>query len=343
MRIKLFAPAGVPEHSPTRRQILSGAILPSAALLALSCALLSPVSAQERAPIRLIVSVPAGGSIDLVARLLSDKMKETLNEPVVIENRAGAGGRLAMAEVKKSPPDGKTIYIGTSGLFSVLPNIYGDRLEYDAVKDYTPITRLVRFDLAFAAGSAVPANNIKDAIAWARANPGKALFGTPGPGTTSHFVGVMISKATGIPFQHVPYKGGTPAINDAIGGHIPFIINSFADMFPNYQAGKLKILANPGPKRSPLDPSIATLKEAGIDVAADIAIDAYGPAGMSPDLVKRLHDAMVGAIASPDVAARMKTYGLFPAPSTPEQLAQFQVEETKLWAVPIKESGFTGE
>jgi tripartite-type tricarboxylate transporter receptor subunit TctC len=297
----------------------------------------------ERAPIRLIVSVPPGGSIDLVGRLLADKMKDSLSEPVVVENRGGAGGRLAMAEVKKSPPDGHTIYIGTSGPFTVLPNIYGDKLEYDAIKDYTPIGRLVRFDLAFAMGPMVPAKNIKDALAWAKANPDKASFGTPGPGTTSHFVGVMISKATGIPIAHVPYKGGTPAINDVIGSHIPFIVNSFADMFEQHKAGGLQILADTGPKRSPLEPAIPTLRESGIDVAADVAIDAYGPAGMAPDLVKRIHTAMIQAISAPDVQQRLKTYGLFASPASPEELVKFQTEETKMWAVPIKDSGFTGE
>ncbi len=300
-------------------------------------------TAGDKAPIRQIISVPPGGSIDLVGRLLSDKMKDSLNEPVIVENRAGAGGRLAMAEVKKSPPDGRTIYIGTSGPFSVLPNIYGDKLEYDAIKDYTPIGRLVRFDLAFAMGPAVPAKNLKDALAWAKANPGKASFGTPGPGTTSHFVGVMISKATGIPLTHVPYKGGTPAINDVLGGHLPFIVNSFADMFEQHKAGGLQILADTGPKRSPLEPAIPTLKESGIDVAADVAIDAYGPAGMPADLVKRIHTAMMQAISAPDVQQRLKTYGLFAAPSSPEELVKFQTDETRMWAVPIKDSGFTGE
>ena len=313
------------------------------ALLATAPSFAQAPAPADKAPIRLIVSVPAGGSIDLIARLMADKLKESLNEPVVIENRGGAGGRLAMAEVKKSPPDGRTIYIGTSGPFTVLPNIYGDKLEYDAIKDYTPIGRLVRFDLAFAAGPAVPAKNIKDAIAWARANPGKASFGTPGPGTTSHFVGVMIAKATGVTLTHVPYKGGTPAINDVIGGHLPFIVNSFADMFEQHKAGGLTILADAGPKRSPLEPAIPTLRESGIDVAADVAIDAYFPANTSADLVKRMNKAMTDAINSPDVTQRMRVYGLFPATTGPEELVKLQMEETKMWAQPIKDSGFTGE
>lgn len=321
----------------------------AAARVAAALALLvgAPAFAQapvpEKAPIRLIVSVPPGGSIDLIARLMAEKMKDSLGEPVVVENRGGAGGRLAMAEVKKSPPDGRTIYVGPSGTFSVMPNIYGDKLEYDPVRDYTPIGRLVRFDLAFATGPATPARNIKDAIAWAKANPDKAAFGTPGAGTTSQFVGVMISRAAGINLIHVPYKGGTPAINDVVGAHLPFIVNSFADMFEQHKAGGLTILADAGPKRSPLEPSIPTLKEAGIDVAADVAIDAYFPANTPADIVKRTNKAMTDAINAPDVTQRMRVYGLFPAPTGPEELVKFQMEETKMWAQPIKDSGFTGD
>ncbi|MGZ3411736.1 MAG: Bug family tripartite tricarboxylate transporter substrate binding protein [Xanthobacteraceae bacterium] len=306
-------------------------------------ALCAPALAQEKAPIRLVVGVTAGGSIDLIARLLADKLKDSLNDQVVVENRGGAGGRLALNEVKNSRPDGRTIYVNTSGPFSVLPNIYGDKLDYDPVKDFSPIGRLVRFDLAFTTGPATGAQNIAEGIAWARANPSKAAYGTPGPGTTSHFIGVMIAKATGIPFTHVPYKGGTPALNDLAGGHVSFVINSFADTIELHKAGKLRILADTGPKRSPLAPEIPTLQESGINVAADVAIDAYGPANLPPELIKRLHGALTDAINAPDVQQRMRTYGLFPAPSTPEELVKFQVEETKMWEVPIRESGFKGD
>lgn len=303
----------------------------------------APAPAQENAPIRLIIGVPAGGSIDLIARLLADKMKDTLGEPVVVESHAGAGGRIAVNEVKNARPDGRTIYIGTSGPFVVLPNIYGDKLGYDPVKDFTPLGRLVRFDLALASGPAVPAQNVSDALAWARAHPTQASFGTPGPGTTSHFVGVMIAKATGIPLTHVPYKGGTPAVNDVVGGHLPFIVNSLADMAEQHKAGKLRILADSAGRRSPLLPDVPTLKESGIDVVADVAIDAYGPAGVPAETAKRLYAAMAQAINTVEVQQRMRAYGLFPAPSTPEELVAFQVEEVKLWAEPIKVSGFTGE
>lgn len=313
------------------------------ALAFAACTLTQPAFAQDKAPIRLVIGVPAGGSIDLIARLLADKLKDSLNDQVIVDIRAGAGGRLAVQETKKSAPDGRTIYVGASNTFTVLPNVYGDRLDYDPVKDFAPVGRLVRFDLGFAAGPAVPANNIKDAIAWARANPSKATYGTPGPGTTSHFVGVMIAQATGIPMTHVPYKGGTPAINDLMGGHVAFVINSFADMNEQHQAGKIRILADVGPKRSPLDPSVPTLKESSIDVVADVAIDAYAPAGVPADQIKRLNAALVQAINTPDIQQRMRSYGLFPAPSSPDELRAFQAAEVKMWAEPIKASGFKGD
>jgi tripartite-type tricarboxylate transporter receptor subunit TctC len=318
------------------RRLISGLVLAA-------CALALPAHAQDKAPIRLVIGVPAGGSIDLIARLLAEKMKDSLNDQVIVDIRAGAGGRLAVAETKKSQPDGRTIYVGASNTFTVLPNVYGDRLEYDPVKDFSPVGRLIRFDLAFATGPAVPAQNIKDALAWAKANPSKAAYGTPGPGTTSHFVGVMIANASGIPMTHVPYKGGTPGVNDLMGGHLTFMVNSFADMFQQHQSGRLRILASVGARRSPLDGNVPTLKESGINVEADVAIDAYAPAGVPAEQIRRLNTAMVQAINSPDVRQRMQAYGLFPAASSPQELAAFQAAEVKMWAEPIKASGFKGE
>jgi tripartite-type tricarboxylate transporter receptor subunit TctC len=297
----------------------------------------------DKAPVRLIVGVSAGGSIDLLARQLADKMKDILGEPVVVENRSGANQRIALAEVRKSPPDARTLYIGTSGPFSILPNIYGDKLEYDPIKDFTPVARLVHFDLAIAVGPSTPAKSLSDLVAWLKANPDKATYGTPGAGTTSHFVGVMFAGSINAKLTHVPYKGGTPAINDLVGGHIPMLINSLADMMEQHKAGNLRIVAATGPKRSTLLPDIPTLKESGVDVAVDIAIDAYGSGNIPPAAVKRMNAALIAALGNADVLQRILTYGLLPAPSSPEELARKQVEETKLWAAPIKASGFTGE
>ena len=264
---------------------------------------------SEKNPVRFIVGVPAGGSIDLLARQLAEKMKDILGEPVLVENRAGANQRIALAEVRKSPPDARTLYIGTSGPFSILPNIYGDKLDYDPVKDFTPIARLVHFDLAIGVGAATPAQNLPELIAWLRANPQKASYGTPGAGTTSHFVGVMFASSLATPLIHVPYKGGTPAINDLVGGHIPMLINSLADMLEQHKAGNLRIVAATGPKRSALLPEVPTLKESGVDVAVDIAIDVYGSGNAPPALVTRMNAVLLQAISNADVLSRILAYG----------------------------------
>jgi tripartite-type tricarboxylate transporter receptor subunit TctC len=270
-------------------------------------------------------------------------MKDILGEPVVVENRPGANQRLAMAEVRKSPPDARTLYIGTSGPFSILPNIYGAKLEYDPVKDFTPIARLVHFDLGVATGPATPAQDLRELVSWLKANPTKATYGTPGAGTTSHFVGVMFASSIGAPLIHVPYKGGTPAINDLVGGHIPMLINSLADMVEQHKAGNLRIVAATGPKRSALLPEVPTLKESGVNVAVDIAIDVYGSGNTPPPLVTRMNAVLVAAIGNTDVLQRILAYGLLPAPSSAEELTAKQIEETALWAEPIKASGFSGE
>ncbi len=303
----------------------------------------TPLAAEEQAPVRLIVGVSAGGSIDLLARQLADKMKDSLGEPVVVENRAGANQRIALAEVRKSLPDARTIYIGTSGPFSILPNIYGGNLDYDPVKDFTPIARLGHFDLAIAAGPAAPAKNLAELIAWLKANPHRASYGTPGAGTTSHFVGVMFATSTGTVLTHVPYKGGTPAINDLVGGHIPMLVDSLADMLEQHNSGNLRIVAAAGPQRSALLPDVPTLKESGVNAAVDIAIDAYAAGKVPAPAAERMTKVLLAALDNPDVLARIRAYGLLPAPADAQQLARKQAEETKLWAAPIQASGFTGE
>jgi len=291
-----------------------------------------------------MVGVPAGGSADMVARLLAEKLQTSLGETVIVENRPSASARQAVNEVKNSTPDGSTLYVGPNSPFSVLPHVYGDAVGYDPVRDFTPIIRLTRLDLGLASGPAVPAKNITEALAWARNNPSKATYGTSGAGTISHFLGVMIAKATGIPFVHVPYKGGAAATTDLLGGHVSFMIASIADQVAPHKADKLHVLANLGQKRSPLLPEVPTLKEAGIEgIAADLAIDVYAAAKTPPAIVSRLNAAFSAAINEPDIQKKIVTYGLFPAPSTPEELRAFQHAEFEMWKEPIKASGFAGD
>jgi tripartite-type tricarboxylate transporter receptor subunit TctC len=299
--------------------------------------------ADDKAPVRILVGLAAGGSNDLIARELAERLRTITGDQYVVENKPGASQRIALAELRRAPPDGRTFIVATNSPFSTLPNVYGDKLGYDPVKDFTPIGRMVKFDTGLATGPLVEAKSFNDFVTWAKANPAHATYGTPGAGTSPHFIGVMLGNALGLPLTHVPYKGGAPALNDLIGGHLPMLINSLPDMLQQHRAGKLRIIASTGKARSPLTPEVPTLTELGVPISAEIGIDIYGPAGIPADTVSRLNAALVQAVTSPATRDRFTTYGLVIAPSSPQQLAEFQVEEVNKWAAPIKASGYSGE
>jgi tripartite-type tricarboxylate transporter receptor subunit TctC len=313
---------------------------------AVALLLLGPnaASAQgDKGQARILVGLAAGGTNDLVARELALRLSDITGDSYIVENKTGATQRLALGEVKKSAPDGRTILLATNSPFSILPTVYGDKVGYDPVKDFTPLGRIVTFDNGIAIGPKVNGQSFADYVAWCKANPGEASYGTPGAGTASHFIGVIIGKSIGVPLAHVPYRGGTPAQIDIIGGHLPMLINGLADMMENHKAGKLKVVAITGPTRSPLLPEAPTLKELGIDVAAVTAVDIYGPAGMPPDVVKKINDALVKALNEPKTREKLLTYGVNIVPSTPDELAKMQLAEMKMWEEPIRVSGYTGE
>ena len=311
------------------------------AAAATALALFNPTSALAQN--RILVGLAAGGTNDLVARELAARLSAITGESYIVENKPGATQRLALAELKKSAPDGHTIVLATNSPFSILPTIYGDKVGYDPVKDFTPIGRVVTFDNGVALGPKVNGQSFADYVAWCKANKDQASYGTPGAGTASHFIGVIIGKQIGVPLAHVPYRGGTPAQADLIGGHLPMLINGLADMMENHKAGKVKVVAITGDKRSPLLPEAPTLKELGFDVSAVTGVDIYGPAGMAPDLVKKINANLVKALNDPDTRKKLLAYGVNIVPSSPEELAKIQFAEMKMWEEPVKASGYTGD
>ncbi len=313
------------------------------AVASLAVALPSAAFAQGKGTLRLLVGVQAGASTDTIARLLADKLQVSLGENVVVENRPGAAQRIALGELKKAAPDGRTIMLAGSAALSIIPHIYGDKTGYDPFKDFLPITRVVKFQVGLATGPMTGAKNLKEFIAWAKANPEKASYGTPGAGSSSHFVGIMLGKAIGVPMVHVPYKGGAPALTDVIAGHIALISTALSDLPTYHKAGQITIIASAGPERNPQLPDVPTLKESGIDVAFDVGFDVYTVAGTPPDVVKKVNAALVEAIKSPDVSAKLNAMGLQPAATSAEELAAKQADEFKLWAEPVKESGVKGD
>lgn len=298
--------------------------------------------AQDKPPVRILVGFPPGGSADTVARLVADKMRVSLGQNVLIDNKPGAAGRVALGELKRAAPDGQTLCLQPSGALVVSPWLYKN-LGFDPVRDFTPVARVVTFDFAITAGPGAPSGDLKAILAWMKANPSKANYGTPGAGTVPHFTGVLLSQSAGIELTHVAYKGGAPAVNDLLGGQVPLVVDTPLETIEHHRAGKLRIVALTGETRSKSLPEVPTLKELGINMAADAFFGLYGPPGMAPELTARISRAVADALKQPDVAERINTLGLVPAYGNSDELAATQAAHLKRWEAPIKASGFTAE
>jgi tripartite-type tricarboxylate transporter receptor subunit TctC len=234
----------------------------AAATLALPAAL-----AQDRTT-RIWVGFPPGGSADVIAQLLAEKLKTSLGQNVLVENKPGAAGRLILGELKRMAPDGQNLVLSPSGAMVIAPHLYAT-LPYDPIKDFTPVSRIVTFDFAVTAGPGAPAGDLKSVLAWMKANPTKANYATSGAGTVPHFAGMLLSQAAGVPLTHVAYRGGAPAAQDLIGGQVPLMVDTASETIEHHKAGKVRILAVTGEQRSRALPDVPTLKELGVGAAAD--------------------------------------------------------------------------
>ncbi len=328
-----------PGHRAPRRRALAGTMgLVAAASMPWPGAL----RAQDKPPVRLMVGFPPGGSADLVARVLVERLRASLGQPVLIDNKPGAGGRIALGELKRAAPDGQTLVLQPSGALVIFPHIYRN-LGYDPARDFTPVARVSTFDFAITAGPGAPAGDIRSLLAYYRANPGRGSYATSGAGTVPHFVGVMLGQATGIPLTHVPYKGGAPAVQDLLGGQVPLMIDTASETIEHHRTGRLRIVAVTGERRSKALPDVPTLRESGVDVTGDAFFGVYGPPGMAPDVVARTSRAFAEALAVPEIQDKIQALGLVPAYGDAQALAALQAEHLKRWEAPIKASGFTAE
>jgi tripartite-type tricarboxylate transporter receptor subunit TctC len=313
----------------------------SFAALAATTLVLPAALAQDRT-LRIWVGFPPGGSADVIARLLAEKLKTPLGQNVLVENKPGAAGRLILGELKRMAPDGQNLVLSPSGALVIAPHLYAT-LPYDPIKDFTPVSRIVTFDFAVTAGPGAPAGDLKSVLAWMKANPTKANYATSGAGTVPHFAGLLLSQAAGVTITHVPYKGGAPAAQDLIGGQVPLMVDTASETIEHHKAGKVRILAVTGEQRSRALPDVPTLKELGIGTAADAFFGLYGPAGMAPELVARIDRAVADALKAPDIQDRIYGFGLVPNHAPGPQLASTQAEHLRKWEAPIKASGFKAE
>lgn len=286
--------------------------------LALGCIIPAAAQAQDAYPSKPIVFVVpylAGGTTDLVARVVGDHMAHTLGRPVVIENKPGAGGNIGMDAVAKAKPDGYTIGFGAISTNALNPHIYKS-MAFDPRKDFSAVSMLGYSTIVLEVGKDFPANNLKEFISYAKAHPG-VQYGTAGAGTSMHLAGVMFAQMTGLDLVHVPYKGSVPGISDMLGGHLPSMFDNLPASLPHIQTGKLKALAVAGSERSPSLPNVPTIAEAGLKgYAVDPWFGVYGPAKMDAAITSKLNAAINQALSDPAVKDKLIQAGFTPKGST---------------------------
>jgi tripartite-type tricarboxylate transporter receptor subunit TctC len=290
-------------------------------------------------PITLVVPFPPGGSTTIVARIVADRMAESLGQQFVVDNRGGAGGTLGTRQVAHAAPDGYTIALGYTGTLAIGPSLFAN-VGYDVRRDFAPIGAIAVAPNTLVVHPSFPAHSVTELIAYAKANPGKVNYGSAGIGTVGHVAGEYFAMATGIKLVHIPYKGTGPAMTDLLGGHIPL---SFAPVPAAHEAAKsslLRMLAVTSLARSPLLPEVPTVAESGVPgFEAVLRYGLVAPTGTPRPVIDRLNAALRAALASEDVRARLAIEGAEPQPGTPEQYGAEIDREEAQWSKVIKASG----
>jgi tripartite-type tricarboxylate transporter receptor subunit TctC len=322
------------EFVGSRRALLVGSF---AALL--GAAFAPGASAQSQTTVRLIYPFAAGSIGDTLARIVADKLSAGLSMPVIVDNRTGAAGRIGTKAVVSADPDGMTLLFAPNPLVAIYPHSYPD-LEYDPVRDLSPISLIATFDVALAVSSKTDIKSIKELIAWAKANPAQANYGSPGAGGLGHFLAVMVAASTGIDLKHVSYRGSGAVMVDLVGGQIPIAVVPLGDALQLHQAGQARMLASSGAERSPLAPEVPTFKEAGVMVEGQGWYAIYAPAKAPADMIKRLNAIVVEGLSTPDTKDRILKLNMVARTSSPEQLSAFRDADSARWAPAVKASGF---
>jgi hypothetical protein len=289
-------------------------------------------------PIKMVVPFPAGGTVDFFARVVSTKLSESLGQPVLVENRAGAGGNIAVEAVVKSPADGYTLLMG-SEIVAINTSLYS-RLSYDPIKDLAPITLVGTVPNILIVNPALPANSVKELIALAAKSPGKISFASTGQGTSSHLSSELFKLMAQVDITHIPYKGGPPAVADLIGGQVNMMFINMPTGIGHVKSGKARILAVSSLRRVSQLPEVPTVDQAGLkgyDTQAWSGL--YAPAGTPPEVIAKLNAEVVKILKMPAVREQLAAQGAEPVGDSPEEFARFMRDEIAKWAKLIKISG----
>ena len=313
-------------------------------VLAAACAVFALASAANAQPyptktVRLVVPFPPGGSLDFAGRLIAQKLTEAWGQPVMVENKPGAGGNIGADMVAKSAPDGYTILLGALSTHAVNPSLYA-KMPYDAVKDFAPITLVAVTPNVLVVNASSPVQNVKEFIAYTKANPGKLSFGSGSNGSAGHLAGELYKVETGTDPVHIPYKGGAPATQALMAGDTQFMFDNLANAMAQVKGGRLRALAVTTAKRSSLAPELPTMAEAGLpgfDISTWYGL--FAPAGTPAPIIAKWNADVTKILNAPNIRAQFVGDGAEPSPNTPEQFAQFIAAELTKYARIVKVSG----
>jgi tripartite-type tricarboxylate transporter receptor subunit TctC len=320
-------------HTHWRPSVLAGL---AALFLSSTCA-----PAQDHT-LKIVYPFAAGGTGDAAARLVAENLQKSLALPVIVENKVGAGGRIGAQTVKKAPPNGTALLLAAASQLTIQPHLYPN-LGYDPFTDFVPICQAFKFDLGLAVSGTLPVRSIAELLAWFKAHPEQASYGSPGAGTLPYFAGEEFSRINGLRLSHVAYRGTAAALPDLLSGRIPLYIAAAAELAEQHKSGGLRILAVMGSSRSELMPEIPTLKETEIDLDATGWFGFYAPAGTGRDIVERLEKAIIVATQTSPARPKILAMGYEPTCTTADALRITQRAEFEQWGAIVRASGFKPE
>lgn len=322
-------------HTPDVRRLLIAVFL----TLGIGATQFAAAQAYPVKSIRIVVPFPAGGNADILARIYAQKLSDGFGQSVVVENRAGAAGIIGTQLVAKSPADGYTLLFGTTGTHTTNPAVYA-KLPYDPLKDFAPVSNFADSPFLLVVHPSVPAASLKELIALAKARPGQLDYASFGIGSSAHLAGEMLRTMARINIVHIAYKGGPPALNDLLGGHVAFMFNSLPIVIPQVKSGRLRALALAAKRRSPNLPDMPTFAEAGVpNFEAGSWYGVMAPAGTPRDVITKLHAATVRILGLPEVKQRLATEGVDPIGNTPAEFADQINRDMARWAKVAKDAG----
>ena len=323
---------------PRRRflQLTAAAATVLAVISLISGLLPMAASAQFREqPVRIVFPFAAGGSGDALARMVAEQMLISLGRPAIVENRTGGNGRIGVSTVKKAAPDGSTLLITPIAPMAVYQHVY-KALDYDPITDFAPVSQLATYDFGLAVGSQIPVRSLGELVAWVKAEPARAVIGGPGTGDLTHFLSVLFGRAAGLDLRHVAYRGSAAALPDLLAGHIPMLLTGISDLVQMHNAGRIRILAASGHERSLFAPDVPTFREGGYDVEGSGWYGTFAPAKTPTAVVDRYSAAMAAAVRVPQIAERLRGFGLQPTGTSPAQLAAIQKSDSQRWALAVQ-------